>query len=102
MASATRARLRHRPAAFATTPVRRNQYVADWSGNIALNYEHPLTENLLFRSTLDTQFTTSYNPSQNLDPRIEQDGYATWNLRVAVALGGSEVGDGAARPQSDG
>ncbi len=62
-----------------------NQYVADFSGNLAVNYEHPLTEALLFRSTLDTQFTTSYNPSQNLDPRVEQDAYAIWNLRVAIA-----------------
>jgi|CXWL01.1.fsa_nt_gi outer membrane receptor protein involved in Fe transport len=62
-----------------------NQYVADFSGNLALHYEHPLTEHLLFRSTLDTQFTTAYNPSQNLDPRVEQDAYAIWNLRVALA-----------------
>lgn len=61
-----------------------NQYVADFSGNIAVNYEHPLTENLLFRSTLDSQFTTAYNPSQNLDPRVEQNGYAIWNLRVGL------------------
>ncbi len=63
-----------------------NQYVADWSGALALNYEHPIGE-LLFRSTLDVQFTDEYSPSQNLDPRIEQDAYATWNLRVALADG---------------
>jgi outer membrane receptor protein involved in Fe transport len=62
-----------------------NQYVADVSGNLALNYERPVTENLLFRGTVDTQFTTEYNPSQNLDPRIEQDAYAIWNIRLAVA-----------------
>lgn len=62
-----------------------NQYVADWSGNLGLTYTHPLTEKLVFKSTLDSQFTTSYNPSQNLDPRIEQDAYAIWNLRVAIA-----------------
>ncbi|MEZ5566570.1 MAG: TonB-dependent receptor [Gammaproteobacteria bacterium] len=62
-----------------------NQYVADWSGNIALSYERPMTETLVFRSTLDSQFTTSYNPSQNLDSRVEQGGYAMLNLRLAVA-----------------
>jgi outer membrane receptor protein involved in Fe transport len=61
-----------------------NQYVADFSGNLGVSYEHPLTEDLLFKSTLDSQFTTSYNPSQNLDPRVEQSGYAIWNLRVGL------------------
>jgi outer membrane receptor protein involved in Fe transport len=73
------------PDGFCDYTGKTNQYVADWSGNLAVNYEHPLTETLLFRSTLDTQFTTSYNPSQNLDPRVEQDAYAMWNLRVAIA-----------------
>ena len=73
------------PNGFCDYSGKTNQYVADWSGNLAVNYEHPLTEALLFRSTLDTQFTTSYNPSQNLDPRVEQNGYALWNLRLALA-----------------
>ena len=61
-----------------------NQYVADFSGNLGVTFEHPLTDYLLFKSTLDSQFTTSYNPSQNLDPRVEQSGYAIWNLRVGL------------------
>lgn len=73
------------PNGFCDYTGKTNQYVADFSGNLGLNYEHPLTEALLFRSTLDTQFTTEYNPSQNLDPRVEQDAYAIWNLRVALA-----------------
>jgi iron complex outermembrane receptor protein len=73
------------PNGFCDYSGKTNQYVADWSGNLAVNYEHPLTEALLFRSTLDTQFTTAYNPSQNLDPRVEQNGYALWNLRLALA-----------------
>jgi len=73
------------PGGFCNYSGKTNQYVADFSGNLAVNYEHPLNDTLLFRSTLDTQFTSSYNPSQNLDPRIEQDGYAVWNLRLAVA-----------------
>jgi outer membrane receptor protein involved in Fe transport len=73
------------PGGFCDYTGKTNQYVADWSGNIGVTYEHPLSEKLLFRSTLDTQFTTSYNPSQNLDPRVKQDAYAIWNLRVALA-----------------
>ncbi len=60
-----------------------NQYVARWSGNLALTYQRPVGE-LELRSTLDMQFSDAYNPSQNLDPRVEQDAYATWNLRLAL------------------
>lgn len=62
-----------------------NQYVADWSGNVAINYQHPITEGLVFKSTLDTKFTSSYNPSQNLDPRVKQSAYGMVDLRLAVA-----------------
>ncbi len=62
-----------------------NQYVADWSGAFGLNYEHPVGFGLLFRSGLEVLFTDDYNPSQNLDPRVVQDGYAEFNLRLAVA-----------------
>ncbi len=64
---------------------KRNQYVADWSGTVGLKYEHPLGDNLLFRSGLDVLFTDHYNPSQNLDSRVEQAGYAEFNLRLALA-----------------
>lgn len=60
-----------------------NQYVADWSGSVSLNFEQPIGP-LLFRSTLDVLFTTSYLPSQNLDLTTKQDGYAKLNLRVAI------------------
>lgn len=60
-----------------------NQYVADYSGAVGINYEKELGK-LLFRSTLDVLFTSSYLPSQNLDPRTKQDAYAKLNLRLAL------------------
>jgi outer membrane receptor protein involved in Fe transport len=60
-----------------------NQYVADYSGALGINYEKELGQ-LLFRSTLDILFTDSYLPSQNLDSRTEQDAYAKLNLRLAL------------------
>jgi len=60
-----------------------NQYVADYSGAVGINYEHELGP-VLFRSTLDILFTDSYLPSQNLDPRTKQDAYAKLNLRLAI------------------
>ena len=60
-----------------------NQYVADYSGAVAVNYEKELGP-LLFRSTLDVLFTDAYEPSQNLDSRVQQDAYAMLNLRLAI------------------
>ena len=60
-----------------------NQYVADYSGTIGINYEKELGP-LLFRSALDVMFTDSYLPSQNLDARTEQDAYAMLDLRLAI------------------
>jgi outer membrane receptor protein involved in Fe transport len=62
---------------------RTNQYVAPFSGAFNINYKHPFGD-LLFRSSLDITFTDSYNPSQNLDPRVQQDAYAELNLRLAL------------------
>lgn len=62
-----------------------NQYVADFSGAISLDYYNEISDGLLFRGTLDTIFTTDYNPSQNVDPGIEQDGYTKLNLRLALS-----------------
>lgn len=62
-----------------------NQYVADYSGNLAFNYEQPVANNLLFRASTDFVFTDDYNSSQNLDPSQEQDGYVKVNMRLALA-----------------
>lgn len=62
-----------------------NQYVADISGYIGVNHQLSLGDALRLASTLDVVYTSSYNPSQNLDPLVEQDGYAKVNLRVALS-----------------
>lgn len=79
-----------------------NQYVADYSGNLALAYTRPFGRSLEFRGSLDVNFTDDYNPTQNLDPSQEQDAYYVVNLRLAladvgagweVALIGKNLGD---------
>lgn len=72
------------PGGFCDYSGKTNQYVADWSGSAALSYERPLGD-FVFRSTLDSQFTTSFETSQNLDSRVRQNGYALWGLRLAIA-----------------
>jgi outer membrane receptor protein involved in Fe transport len=69
---------------------RTNQYVADWSGSLTGDYFTPIGDSLEFRSTLDLVFTADYNPTQTLDPGMDQDGYVKVNARVSIAdVGGS-------------
>ncbi|MFT5603327.1 MAG: iron complex outermembrane receptor protein, partial [Paracoccaceae bacterium] len=62
-----------------------NQYVADFSGNIGFVYTRSIANSLEFRGGMDVIFTDDYNPTQNLDPTQEQDGYAVVNGRVALS-----------------
>lgn len=61
-----------------------NQYVADYSGAVAYDYLRPLDNGWELRSVIDVNFTDDYNPSQNLDPEIEQDGYTKTNWRLSL------------------
>lgn len=61
-----------------------NQYVADWSGAITADYRQPIADALMFTAILDVIFTDDYSPTQNLDPVIDQDGYAKVNARLAL------------------
>ena len=72
-------------AANATTRARRTSTWRTGRARWALTMSTRSAMHLLFRSGLDIQFTDNYNPSQNLDPRVEQDAYAQFNLRVAIA-----------------
>ncbi|MBD2857699.1 TonB-dependent receptor [Spongiibacter sp. KMU-158] len=62
-----------------------NQYVADYSGNLLLAYERPITKSLMLRANLDAVFTDEYYTSQNLDDRVKQDAYIQYNGRLAVS-----------------
>ena len=62
-----------------------NQYVADWSGSISGDYYMPINDTLQLRSALDLVFSDDYNPTQTLDPGMDQDGYVKVNARIAVS-----------------
>jgi iron complex outermembrane recepter protein len=64
---------------------RSNQYVADWSGALTADYAVPLGGALEFRAVVDVVFTDDYNPTQTLDPNMEQDGYAKVNARLSLS-----------------
>lgn len=65
-----------------------NQYVADYSGTLGLDFFTPLGPSLEFRAALDINFTDEYFTAQNNDPLTIQDAYAKINLRLA--LGGHD------------
>jgi iron complex outermembrane recepter protein len=62
-----------------------NQYVADYSGNILLAYERPITQGLMLRANLDAVFTDEYYASQSIDDRVKQDAYIQYNGRIGVS-----------------
>ena len=63
---------------------RTNQYVADWSGTLTADYLIPIGDTLEMRATLDLVFTDDYNPTQTLDPVMQQDGYTKVNARISI------------------
>jgi len=62
-----------------------NQYVADYSGTIGLDFYTPVSSAMQFRASLDITFTDDYFTAQNNDPLTIQDAYAKVNLRLALA-----------------
>ncbi len=62
-----------------------NQYVADYSGSVGVEYQTNISNSLVFRSNLDVNFTDEFFTSQNNDPLAIQDAYAKVNLRLALS-----------------
>lgn len=62
-----------------------NQYVAELSGTIGVDYLYGFSNGLQLRSNLDVIFSSDYNPSQNVDDNIEQGGYYKLNGRIALS-----------------
>ena len=61
-----------------------NQYVADLTSFIGLQYMTALSSKLNFGASLDLLYSSDYNPSQNLDPLVEQDACTKINARLSL------------------
>lgn len=61
-----------------------NQYVSDWSGTLLAGFEAPITDSLGVGLGLDVVFTSDYNPSSNLDERVQQDTFFKVNARAGI------------------
>jgi outer membrane receptor protein involved in Fe transport len=62
-----------------------NQFVADVSGTVALDYRTDLSSSLELKASADMFFTSSYYASATLDPSLKQDAYAKLNARIGLA-----------------
>lgn len=62
-----------------------NQYVADVTGFLSADYQMPVSDRLFANMVLDLVYSSEYNPSQNLDPNVKQDGYTKLNLRLSLS-----------------
>lgn len=61
-----------------------NQYVADWSGTFVVGYVRPISPTIGLGLSLDVVFSDDYNPSSNVDPRVEQPGFTKLNGRIGI------------------
>ena len=61
-----------------------NQLVPDWQATLAVDWKHPITDSLEFRSTADMFASDGYYLSPTLDPNQVQGSYAKFNLRLAL------------------
>ena len=58
--------------------------MASYSGSLSLEYQNNINDKLLFKGSVDVNFTDEYSPAQNLDPALQQDGYEVYNIRLAI------------------
>lgn len=66
---------------------RTNQYVSRTSGNVTLAYRRPVWDDYELGFDTDVEFRSSYHPTQDLDPRVKQDGYYRVNARLELSAG---------------
>ena len=60
------------------------QLGSDYSGSIILEYNQPLTENLMWFTQVDANFTDGYFMTGDLDPIDYQDAYELYNFRTGL------------------
>ncbi len=63
----------------------RKEYTPEWTANLNADYVRPIGSDLELRAGVDVSYMDSYLYAANLDPATEQDAYAMWNARLALA-----------------
>jgi iron complex outermembrane receptor protein len=68
-------------------PERKNNrlsFAPKWSASLALTFEQPFGNSLLFRSNVGAKYTSEYNTGSNLDVRKAQDALTLVNARIGI------------------
>lgn len=63
----------------------RGVYTPDFTLNFALNYERPVSDDIMFDALVDVQHVDSHNVHVNLDPDGEIDSYQLVTLRLGLS-----------------
>ena len=64
---------------------KRKEYTPEWTASLSADWRQPLGDAMELRAGVDMNYTDSYLYAANLDPRTDQDAYAVWNARIALA-----------------
>ncbi|MFV0278900.1 MAG: TonB-dependent receptor, partial [Parahaliea sp.] len=62
-----------------------NQFTPEWSGNLGLEFHHPVGNNLELRGGLDLIYSGKYFAAPDLDLNAIQDEYIKVNARISLA-----------------
>ncbi len=60
-------------------------YAANKSGTLSLDYERSISNNLVYRTTLDINYLGESDTHTNLDPLLRQSAYTLVNLRAEIS-----------------
>lgn len=64
---------------------KRKEYTPEWTASLSADWHRAMGDSLELRAGVDVNYTDSYLYAANLDPATEQDAYAIWNARIALA-----------------
>lgn len=63
---------------------KRRAFAPEWSGNVAIAVDRPLTDSLRFRLDANMYFTSWFYQQPIADKNLSQPGYAKFDLRIAI------------------
>lgn len=69
---------------FCSYTGKRNALTPEWSGNLNGDFSHEVGGDMKFGINLNADFSSSYIPAANLDPRTLQDGYVKMGARLSL------------------
>ncbi|NIB42296.1 TonB-dependent receptor [Pseudomaricurvus alkylphenolicus] len=61
------------------------QFAPEWSGNLAFEYRHQLSDRLELKAGIDLQYMGDYLPTNDNDPVLQQDAFTKINARIQIA-----------------